>query len=185
MKILHNITHPRSQGLIDYACRYANKAHGKQLRKYTNEPYIVHPIEVAQIVASRTMDCNMICAALLHDTIEDTDVTYDILIKDGFSPSTANLVQELTEKSVPSDGNRAKRKQIDLEYLATVSAQAQTIKLADLISNTSSICAYDKKFAVVYMREKQLLLEVLTKGDKVLLQRAKDIVDNYYKELDQ
>ena len=56
-------------------------------------------------------------------------------------------------------------------------AEAQTIKLADLISNSKSIMEHDPKFAVTYLEEKRLLLEVLTKGDKKLMDIAKSLVD--------
>ncbi len=176
----HGITHARSQKLIDFACAYAEKAHGEQKRKYTGEQYINHPVAVAKIVASVTDDCNMICAALLHDVIEDTDTTWLDLNVAGFGFTIANLVDELTDISTPEDGNRATRKAIDKEHLASASRDAQTIKLADLINNSESILKYDPKFAKVYIKEKRALLKVLIRGDYTLLKRALKIVEDYY-----
>ena len=169
----HGITHRRSQPLIDFAYTFASLAHEKQCRKYTGEPYIVHPVEVARIVASITDDCEMIAAAFLHDTVEDTDVSLDEIRQVGFGSTIARLVDELTDKSRPEDGNRAARKAIDRRNLANASARAQTVKVADLISNTRSIVGHDPKFAKVYLAEKAALLDVLTKADAGLLEQAR------------
>ncbi len=176
----HGIKHFRSQELIDFAYRFATKAHGNQLRKYTGEPYIHHPIEVAKLVASVTNDCQMIAAAFLHDVLEDTDLTFDELRDVGFGFPIAALVLELTDISKAEDGNRKIRKRIDLEHLASASINAKTIKLADLIHNSKSILEYDSKFAKVYMREKADLLDVLKSGDATLYAKASKIVNDYY-----
>jgi len=94
----------------------------------------------------------------------------------------AKLVDELTDVSKPEDGNRATRKGIDRTKLAGVSADAQTIKLADLISNAKDIAVNDPNFAKVYMNEKRQLLAVLTKGNARLMKQAQDIVSNYYEK---
>ncbi len=157
---------------------YAMAAHAAvgQRRKYTNEPYIVHPAEVASIVArvpGATED--MVAAAWLHDVVEDTGVTYtDIHMS--FGPEIAQLVGWLTDVSRPEDGNRAKRKAIDREHTAQAPAEVQTIKLADLISNSRSIMQHDPEFARTYLEEKRLLLEVLTKGDPGLHAEASKYV---------
>lgn len=179
----HGITHSRSQGLIDAAYRFAKEAHGDQKRKYTGEPYIGHPVAVARIVASVTDDCEMICAALLHDVLEDTDASYMDIVNAGFGASIANLVMELTDVSTPEDGNRAARKTLDREHIARASDRAQTVKLADLIDNAGSITQYDPDFARVYMREKGLLMTVLTRGDESLQDRAFEIIEAYYQGL--
>jgi (p)ppGpp synthase/HD superfamily hydrolase len=146
---------------------YAMAAHAsvKQVRKYTGEPYIVHPAEVAQIVAGvpgSTPD--MVAAAWLHDVVEDTGCTFtDIHM--AFGIDIATLVGWLTDVSKPEDGNRAHRKAMDREHTAAAPAEAQTIKLADLISNSRSIMAHDPAFAKTYLEEKRLLLAVMTKGD--------------------
>ena len=65
------IKHSRSQGLIDHVLQMATEYHEGQVRKYTGEPYIIHHIAVANKVSQYTDDCEVICAALLHDVIED------------------------------------------------------------------------------------------------------------------
>lgn len=146
---------------------YAMAAHAAvgQRRKYTGEPYIVHPAEVARIVAGvpgSTPD--MVAAAWLHDVVEDTGCTYtDIHM--AFGADIATLVGWLTDVSKPEDGNRAVRKARDREHTARAPAAAQTIKLADLISNSRSIMAHDPTFARTYLEEKRQLLAVMTRGD--------------------
>lgn len=146
----------------------------EQVRKYTGEPYINHPIEVAEIVRSVPHTPEMIAAALLHDTVEDTNATLDD-IEQTFGVDVAELVEMLTDVSRPEDGNRAIRKAIDLQHTAKASPEAQTIKLADLINNSASILDRDPVFAEVYIMEKRLLLEVLKDGDQYLWRRAYDI----------
>lgn len=175
---MHGIIHSRSQPLIDHAYRFAVSAHGNQKRKYTGEPYVSHCVEVAKIVQDVGGDVEMICAALLHDTIEDTPVTYDELVKEchGFYAGIADLVVWLSDVSRPEDGNRAARKALDRDHIAKAPSRAKTIKLADLISNSASIVKYDPEFAKVYLREKRLLLDVLKDGNATLWARANDIL---------
>jgi len=160
--------------LVERARMFATAAHAAvgQLRKYTFEPYIVHPAEVAGIVAEAGGTPEMIAAAWLHDTVEDTGVTSE-LIRAEFGDEVAMLVGWLTDVSRPDHGNRAARKAVDRAHTAAAPAEAQTIKLADLICNTKSIVAHDPKFAETYLAEKRALLEVMTKGDPALRARAR------------
>ena len=161
------------------ALKLAIMAHDGQLRKYTNEPYILHPIAVAEIVNTVTLEKDMLRAAILHDTVEDTDVQlHQILNK--FGSRVAEMVSDLTDISRVQDGNRAMRKKMDREHTANSHPDSKTIKLADLIHNTESIVQYDGHFAKVYMKEKQLLLEVLKEGDKRLFDKANQLIMDYY-----
>ncbi len=164
--------------LEDEAKKFATYHHGNisQVRKYTYEPYITHPEAVAEIVRSVPHTEDMLCAAWLHDTVEDTFASIeDIYFL--FGVEVGNLVRGLTDVSEVDDGNREVRKAKDLKHTAKLSAPGQTIKLADLIHNTSSIVQHDKtKFCEIYLKEKLLLLEVLKKGDVSLWKRAYDQV---------
>lgn len=159
--------------LVARARVFATAAHAAvgQLRKYTFEPYIVHPAEVASIVESVDGTPEMVAAAWLHDTVEDTGVTNEV-IRAEFGAEVAELVGWLTDVSTPEQGNRAVRKAIDRAHTAMSPAAAQTVKLADLIANTRSIMAHDLKFAGVYLAEKRELLAVMTRGDSRLRARA-------------
>lgn len=159
--------------LVERARVFATAAHAAvdQKRKYTGEPYIVHPAEVVSIVKTVPHSSEMLAAAWLHDVVEDTNVTIQDIDRE-FDREVALLVMWLTD-SPHSVGNRDLRKQLDTSRLADAPADAQTIKLADIISNTSSIVLHDPNFAKVYLKEKAALLEVLTKGDPTLMERAK------------
>ena len=174
---------PTGDDLTAAARAFAAEAHGgiNHQRKYTGDPYIIHPEEVAEIVASRPHTPEMIAAALLHDTVEDTPVSIND-IHQRFGPVVAKLVADLTDISTPGDGNRVTRKAMDRAHSAAASNQAKTIKLADLISNSRSIIKHDPKFAKVYMGEKQALLDVLVGGDSVLLATAQRIVTDYFSQ---
>ena len=163
--------------LVEHARIFATAAHAAvgQTRKYTGEPYVVHPIEVASIVKNAGGTEAMVAAALLHDVLEDTGVTFDLLV-DQFGSEVAELVLWLTDVSKPEDGNRSTRKALDRQHSAAAPADAQTVKVADLISNTRSIVAHDPGFAKTYLEEKRLLLDVLTKADPLLLTVARQQV---------
>jgi len=163
--------------VVERARVFATAAHAAvgQVRKYTFEPYIVHPAEVARIVASVPHTPEMLAAAWMHDVVEDTGVTMEVVRKE-FGTEVADLVGWLTDVSRPEHGNRARRKELDRLHTAAAPAEAQTVKLADLISNTRSIMAHDEKFAVTYLEEKRLLLAVMHKGDTTLMAEARKYV---------
>lgn len=167
-------------GLVERALVFAKAAHESidQRRKYTDEPYITHPIAVAALVQSVVHTDVMLAAALLHDTVEDTPITLD-QVRDEFGAEVACLVEMLTDVSKPADGNRAVRKAIDREHTAKALPAAKTIKLADLIDNTRSIVERDAVFARTYLAEKALLLEVLQEGDVGLWKIANDLVQQH------
>lgn len=149
--------------------RWARFWHHGQVRKYTGDPYVNHCAEIVEILRTIPHTDDMLAAAWLHDVLEDTECTwYDMCIE--FGADVTGMVSMLTDcdKSV---GNRSVRKMVDRLKLAMGTAEVQTIKLADLISNTSSIMQHDPKFAKVYLAEARLLLEVLTKGDASLRER--------------
>ena len=163
--------------MVREANAFCVNAHGciDQRRKYTGEPYSVHPIAVARIVACVTPHEAAISAALLHDVAEDTHFNR-VSIERRFGEDVAALVDAVTDRSRPQDGNRAARKAIDLDWLCRASSDAQTIKLADLIHNTLSITRYDPSFAHVYMREKRDLVMAMERGDAKLHDLASRMV---------
>lgn len=146
------------------AMMFARAVHANQRRKYTNNPYADHLAEVAGIVATVTDNPISIAVAWLHDCVEDQGVTLH-QIESRFGFQVALGVSGLSDLET---GNRAQRKAKSRERLSLCAGWIQTIKCADLISNTSSIVQHDPKFAPVYLEEKRLLLEVLTKADRRL-----------------
>jgi guanosine-3',5'-bis(diphosphate) 3'-pyrophosphohydrolase len=120
------------------AARFAAEKHAQQKRKGENgEPYFNHLLEVAELIAasSRDLDVELMMAAFLHDTVEDTGVTLQEL-EHRFGKDVAALVAEVTDdKSLPKET----RKQLQVEHTSEKSPRAQTLKLADKISNLRAI----------------------------------------------
>lgn len=158
------------------AMMFAREVHKDQRRKYTGNPYTDHLAEVAGIVASivndephSAMPDEIVATAWLHDCVEDCGVSLET-IADRFSTMVAIGVSGLSDLE---QGNRSERKRLSRERLALCSSWIQSIKCADLISNTSSIVHHDPKFAAMYLEEKRLLLDVLTKADPRLVAIAR------------
>lgn len=155
---------------------FARKVHATQRRKYTNNPYTDHLAEVAGIAMSvgwhnATIHPDvMMATAWLHDCREDQGITGEE-IESRFGMAVAVGVALLSDFE---KGNRADRKAAGRVRLASAPGWVQTIKCADLISNTSSIVQHDPKFATVYLEEKRLLLDVMTKADPRLLEIARE-----------
>lgn len=172
--------------LEEQARRYATQAHAAagQRRKYTDEPYIVHPAAVVELVRSITDDQQILAAAWLHDTVEDTPSTLQD-IENHFGARVAQLVEMLTDSEQPAAQNRAARKLAHFRHTAKASPEAQTIKLADIIDNTRAIVQYDPHFARTYLIEKKVQIALLQDGDRQLWQLAKQIIDQGLAQLAQ
>jgi (p)ppGpp synthase/HD superfamily hydrolase len=161
--------------LIKKATAFATAKHAGQVRKFTGEPYIVHPLAVAELVASTGAAESVVAAAVLHDVLEDTDTGFGELAET-FGVKVAKLIAEVTNHFRSATGRpRAERKANELARLANVSADAQTIKVADIIDNCSTLAERSPSFAAVYFPEKAGQLAVLTKADAALLEKAKKI----------
>ena len=168
--------------LINDALMLAVKAHSNQRRKYTGEPYVVHPVHVSEIVETVEHTPEMIAAALLHDVVEDTWVTLR-QIQIQFGSVVAEYVHYCTNVSEKKDGNRTFRKKMDADHFAMGPAESQTIKIADLISNAESIIKYDQKFFhAAFKHEKQYMLSVLTKADPTLREMAEKYLESHWEQ---
>jgi hypothetical protein len=163
---------PQHEAEIQQAVVFATCAHHHQKRKYTGEPYVNHCIAVARLVAASGADVTVIIAAVLHDTIEDTDVTFEDIINQ-FGMRVAGLVMEVTSTATDADGGRDLRHQMNLAHLRRASPDACTIKLADIIENTSTIHERDAVFAITYINEKWDVVDALTHGNDELRERTR------------
>lgn len=166
-----------SYDLVTRAAFVACQAHGKQVRKYSGMPYFVHCAEVASIVAEADGSPEMIAAAYLHDTLEDTDLTASE-IQSKFGLGVLDMVLALTNEPVRPGFNRDRRKALDRERLGASSWMVQTIKVADLISNAPSIRDNDPAFAVKFGQEARALLEVLNLADLGLRGRLSVLLES-------
>ena len=123
---------------LNTAIEFATQKHSGQFRKATAIPYIVHPLEVLQILYSMRADTNLMIAGVLHDTVEDTDTTLDE-IREIFGDDVAELVASNSEdKSKSWD----ERKLHTITELATADVRVKMLIMADKLSNVRSI-AYD------------------------------------------
>lgn len=129
--------------MVAHAITFAKKAHEGQFRKGTKRPYIVHPMEVGEIVATLTSDEEIISAALLHDTIEDCKgITRELLAQE-FSERVAALVDQESEDKSKS---WLERKSHTIEHLKYAPYEVRMIGLADKLSNIRDI---DRDYPVV------------------------------------
>jgi guanosine-3',5'-bis(diphosphate) 3'-pyrophosphohydrolase len=127
-------------GLIFEALQFAARKHRDQRRKDPEaSPYINHPIALANILLNEAGvdDPAVICAALLHDTVEDTETT-EAELAERFGPRIAAIVMEVTDdKSLP----KARRKALQVEHASHLSREAKLVKLADKISNVRDVAS--------------------------------------------
>lgn len=122
--------------MIEEAIAFATEAHEGQFRKGTTRPFILHPLEVGEIVSSMTDDAEIIVAAILHDTIEDCEQISEQCILEKFGERVADLVlQESEDKSK----TWMERKSHTIEKLKTAPKEIQMIGLADKLSNMRDI----------------------------------------------
>ena len=166
-------------GVAFKAMEFAREVHKNQKRKYTNTPYFDHLAEVVGIAMSvgwhspQVHPDEYMATAWLHDCVEDQGVESEELV-DKFGVIVAEGVWWLSDLE---EGNRATRKRLSRERLSKAPGWVQTIKCADLISNTGSIVQYDPEFAKVCLEEKKLLLEVLDKADRNLWKIAYNLCE--------
>jgi (p)ppGpp synthase/HD superfamily hydrolase len=172
---------------------FARLAHGDQQRKFADEPYIMHPVRVMQLCREYTSALPVLSAALLHDVLEDTDVSKEDLssylwgvMSTEEAYSALNLVVELTDVYVKKDypkWNRRKRKQAEADRMGRTSAEAQTIKYADIIDNCLDIANASSDFMPKFLHECRALLKVMDKGHPALRQKAVETVNSFLEKV--
>lgn len=122
--------------MIEKAIQFATNAHAGQVRKGTTRPFILHPMEVGEIVKSMTLDEEIICAAILHDTIEDCAGIAKEHIANEFTERVAELVAQESEDKTKT---WMERKSHTIEHLKWAPIEVQMIALADKLSNMRDI----------------------------------------------
>jgi (p)ppGpp synthase/HD superfamily hydrolase len=172
---------------------FADKAHGNQQRKYKEERYIEHPLRVMRICKSYGYPLPVLAAAILHDVVEDTNTTpeqiddfLNTLMNEADVDHTVDLVSELTDvytKHQYPKFNRRKRKAREADRLEAISAEAQTIKYADIIDNAQEIADHEDDFAPVFLRECRMLIQKMKKGNPGLREKAIEVLKKEMKQL--
>lgn len=176
---------------LSKAVHMAEIAHEGQIRKYTKEPYVSHPKAVATIISDIEIpsplyefDFNTAMGAILHDVVEDTEITLsDIAIE--FGEEVAKIVHYCTKpkKAQNRKYNRAERTAIAREHYIQGDIRAQNIKMADMIHNCTSIIKEDPSFALVYLEEKRILSNLLTKAYPELHEMFDELYNNWKNSL--
>lgn len=127
--------------LLDRAIVFAVRAHHNTERRGKGFPYIVHPMEAVEIVATMTGDQELLAAAMLHDTVEDTDVTVD-QIRAEFGDRVASIVAEESDEmpeGISEEDSWHGRKQAAMDRLSRASLDAKIVALGDKLSNMRAI----------------------------------------------
>lgn len=127
--------------LYEEALRLAARAHRGQARKTGNVPYVTHPVHVSVILARYGFSEEVMAAAVLHDVVEDQDVTLDE-IREQFGAHVADIVDVLTEQKLDEEGKRRPweiRKEEAVAHMRRASEEAAVVKVADTLHNARSI----------------------------------------------
>ena len=157
---------------VELAIHLATKYHAGQVRKYTGEDYVTHPIAVKNIILNHfghKVKESILVSAILHDMLEDTHYTEHMMAYD-FGFEVLKTVKAVTNVHT---GNRKKRKILEAEKFADVDPEireyAYIVRLADIIHNAPSIRKHDKPFWKTYREEKENLLAVIRKNKPELV----------------
>ena len=132
---------PIDTELLDRAIIFAVKAHAGTERRGKGFPYIVHPMEAMEIVATITPDLELLAAAALHDTVEDTDVTVEQICQE-FGERVASLVaaeSDVVMEGISEEDSWHARKQAAIDRLAKAPHDAKIVALGDKLSNMRAI----------------------------------------------
>ncbi len=132
---------PINTQLLDRAIVFAVRAHAGTERRGKGFPYIVHPLEAMAIVATMTQDQELLAAAVLHDTVEDTHVTVE-QIRSEFGDRIASLVateSDTFQDDVSEEDSWHTRKQAAIDRAAHASRDAKMVALGDKLSNMRAI----------------------------------------------
>jgi len=178
--------------ILEKIAAFADKAHGDQQRKYADERYIRHPLRVMKSCQDYGYSLPVLAASILHDVLEDTNTTAQemksfllTLMNEADADHTFSLVIELTDVYIKKDYpqmNRRRRKAKEANRLEKISAEAQTIKYADIIDNATGIVEHGADFAPVFLHECNSLLHKMKNGNKELRKEAIEVIE---KEMEQ
>lgn len=166
---------------LDSAVLKAFEYHGKQSRKFSNEPYVAHCLRVASLVADYTEDEDLVIAAVLHDMIENTDAT-EVDIKEWFGEKISGLVSELTNNRLEMD--KVGKRSYMLKKFVLLSSDGLIIKLLDRLDNITGLLnsIAPLKFIKRYVNDTDYILENLERDltpiHKVLIGNL-EFINNY------
>jgi GTP pyrophosphokinase len=161
------------------AYMFAKEKHNGQTRFNNGEPYIIHPEAVVKILEKLNVDESLIDAGFLHDTLEDTNTTYEEIEKE-FGKKVADLVLELTNDEAQM--NAKGKAEYLLDKMNRMSTEALTIKLADRLHNVSDFDTAKPKWRTKYKLQTETILNGLKNLNATQQKLVKDIhniIDKY------
>jgi GTP pyrophosphokinase len=180
--IFEEIKSMLSELALDQAISFAEEMHKGQIRKGNKKPYVLHPKAVYSILKSfRVKDKIVLVAAWLHDTIEDTTATYNI-IKKKFNKEVAELVKQVSssKKEIEMVG----KEEYLLKKMMQIDKNALTLKLADRLHNVSDIMTMPNKTSEKTYNQTKYILSGL-KEKRALTKPQKKIIRAIEKYLDK
>jgi (p)ppGpp synthase/HD superfamily hydrolase len=145
-----------NESRIDHAKMWAGMHHKGQVRKYTGEPYIEHPLAVSELVKEHGLSETAVIAAILHDVVEDTGASMED-VEELFGEKVAEYVWYLT-KPPAYVGDRVKRKTLDRNRLSESPEEVRIIKFFDIYHNAGSIKEHDTELWETWRYEMAMLL---------------------------
>lgn len=148
--------------LVNAAFRLAAEHHRGIERKYTGEPYIEHPIRVAEkLLSFGIVTERFLAAALLHDCLEDKNVRGELMHPSAIEAVDRVVLTDVKFLTSPGGKNRAERKARYRDQMAQAHLGVKAIKCADIIDNVTGIVALDPQFASLYIEEQRMMLDAL------------------------
>lgn len=170
--------------LVQKALEFAINAHLGQKRKGNSKPYIVHPLGVALILAKVGADDQTIAAGLLHDTLEDTNIKKEELVRE-FGQEVTDIVNDVTEQDKSLTWNVRKTQAIN--HIKDMGKKSLLVKTADQINNlTSMLSTYEEEGLVIFNRFNAPLREQQKMEHKLIYTLRRKWRDNpLIKELEQ
>ncbi len=147
------------------ALSLATEIHKHQFRA-DGSPYIGHPIRVADILIELGRPIEEVVAALLHDTIEDTEdeelkIQLESEIKARFGATVVSIIRRSMKISKKTDGNRSVRTQIDVHHYKTGTFKNHNVKVADIVGNLEEAHSLPEDFRKKWVKEKELFISEL------------------------
>lgn len=168
--------------LTNIAKLVATQAHSGQVRKYTNEPYVNHPLRVAQWLSQFNVGELIEAGAICHDVIEDTGVGYNALELTVGTP-VADLVLEVTNLEFPEGTPRVTKFWNNVVKLVRASHQAQTLKCGDVVDNCKDIYDLDPSRAPRYIAEKFILVRLFTRAQGDVRAATINLLSSVYSQM--
>ncbi len=146
--------------LLEEVIKFAKEKHKNQKRKFSKLPYFIHPKRIAEKIKQITNNINIIATAYLHDTIEDTNATYEE-INQLFGKEIADLVKELTSDNI--EVKKMGKKKYLTQKMNKMSENAFLVKLVDRLDNIKDIKDGPQAFKEKYLKETHYILENLNR----------------------